>query len=71
MLFILLYDNIWRRTKILNFIWEQGRVNSEETTKKFDITRETANQDFRKLLKLGLIEKKGTGRATYYILGNI
>ncbi|PIV56766.1 hypothetical protein COY52_08700 [Candidatus Desantisbacteria bacterium CG_4_10_14_0_8_um_filter_48_22] len=60
-----------RQLKILNFIWEQGRVNSEETTKKFDITRETANQDFRKLLKLGLIEKKGTGRATYYILGNI
>lgn len=57
--------------KILNFIWERGRITSEEITKKFDITRETANQDFQKLLKLGLIERKGTGRATYYILASI
>lgn len=57
--------------KILNFIWERGRIASEEITKKFDITRETANQDFQKLLKLGLIERKSTGRATYYILVSI
>ncbi|MCK4319989.1 DeoR family transcriptional regulator [Candidatus Bathyarchaeota archaeon] len=60
-----------RQLEILNLIWERGRITSEETTKKFDITRETANQDFRKLLKLGLIERKGTGRATYYILARI
>ena len=45
-----------------------GRITSEETIKKFNVTRETASQDFRKLLKLGLIERKGSGRATYYIL---
>ena len=60
-----------RQLEILNLIWERGRITSEEITKKFDITRETANQDFQKLLKLGLIERKGTGRATYYILASI
>ncbi|MCK4735901.1 MAG: DeoR family transcriptional regulator [Methanophagales archaeon] len=57
-----------RQLEILNLIWECGRVTSEDTTKKFKITRETANQDFRKLLKIGLIERKGTGRATYYVM---
>ena len=60
-----------RQLGILSLIWERGRITSEETTKKFNITRETANQDFRKLLELGLIERKGTGRATYYILAHI
>lgn len=57
-----------RQLEILNLIWERGRVTSEEITKKFDITRETATQDFRKLLELGLIERKGSGRApTMYL----
>ena len=60
-----------RQLEILNLIWERGRVTSEDITKKFNITRETANQDFRKLLKLGLIERKGIGRATYYVLAHI
>jgi len=60
-----------RQREILNLIWERGRITSEEITKKFDITRETANQDFRKLLGLGFIERKGTGRATYYVLARI
>lgn len=60
-----------RELEILNLIWERGRITSEEATKKFGITRETANQDFRKLLELGLIERKGTGRGTYYVLARI
>jgi ATP-dependent DNA helicase RecG len=60
-----------RQLEILGLIWERGRVTSEDITKKFNITRETANQDFRKLLKLSLTERKGTGRATYYVLAHI
>jgi len=59
-----------RQLEILNLIWERGRVTSEEISKKFDITRETVNQDFRKLLDLGLVERKGIGRSTYYILAS-
>ncbi len=60
-----------RQLEILNLIWERGRITSEEITKKFNITRETANKDFRKLLSLNLIERKGRGRATYYVLAYI
>jgi ATP-dependent DNA helicase RecG len=60
-----------RQREILNFMWERGRVVSGDIIKKFGITRETANQDFRKLLSLNLIERKGTGRATYYVLGYV
>ena len=60
-----------RQTEILNLIWEHRRVVSGDIIKKLGITRETANQDFRKLLSLKLIERKGTGRATYYVLAHI
>jgi len=60
-----------RQLEILELIWERGRVKSREIAKEFEITRETANQDFRKLLELGLIERKGVGRGTYYILARI
>jgi len=60
-----------REKEILNFIWERGRVASEDITKRFKITRETANQKFRKLMSLNFIERKGTGRATYYVLVHI
>lgn len=60
-----------RQLEIINLIWERGRITSEEITKKFDITRETANKDFRKLLSFNLIERKGRGRATYYVLAHI
>lgn len=40
---------------------------SSDQKEKFKITRDTANRDFNKLMKLRLIEQKGTGRGTYYI----
>lgn len=58
-----------RQLEILNVIWERKRITSEDCTKMFKITRDTANRDFRKLLELELIKRKGRGRATYYILG--
>jgi predicted HTH transcriptional regulator len=60
-----------RQIDIINFAWEQKKVTSKEIRNKFKITRETANQDFTKLLGLGLLVRKGTGRATYYVLGRL
>jgi len=57
-----------RQKGILKYLLEQGRIASEECTKYFDITRVTANADFKKLIGKDLIEKKGIGRATYYVL---
>lgn len=57
-----------RQKGILRYLLEHGRIASEECTKYFNITRDTANRDFKKLIKEGLIEKRGSGRATYYVL---
>ena len=57
-----------RQKDILKYILDHARINSEECTKSFGITRDTANRDFKRLMELGLIEQKGSGRATHYLL---
>jgi len=57
-----------RQRDILKYVLEHARITSEECTKAFGITRDTANRDFKKLMELALIEQKGVGRATHYVL---
>jgi ATP-dependent DNA helicase RecG len=57
-----------RQKGILKYLLEHGKIASEECTKYFNITRDTANRDFKKLIKEGLLERRGRGRATYYVL---
>jgi ATP-dependent DNA helicase RecG len=62
-----------RHLYLLDLIREETRITSEgyrEALEKRgeEITRETANQDFRRLKELGLIERRGVGKATYYVL---
>ena len=57
-----------RQKEILKYILDHARITSEECTREFGITRQTANQDFRRLMDLELIEQRGSGRATHYVL---
>jgi len=57
-----------RQQKVLDFIQQHQKITSEEHTRHFHITRETANQDFKRLMEVGLIRRVGTGRGTYYVL---
>lgn len=57
-----------RQRDILKYVLEHARITSGECTKAFGITRDTANRDFKRLMDLALIEQKGLGRATHYIL---
>lgn len=57
-----------RQKAILKYLLEHGRIASEECKKYFNITRDTANRDFKKLIEKSLIEKRGVGRATHYVL---
>lgn len=57
-----------RQLDILEYIRKRSKITSEECTKEFDITRETANQDFKRLTKLNVIKRMGAGRGTYYTL---
>ena len=54
--------------KIINFIQEKGFIKDSDYAKLVERARATRTLDFQKLIKLGLIERKGKGKATYYIL---
>lgn len=54
--------------KILEFIRERGFITDNDYSKLTDRAKATRALDFQKLIELGLIERKGRGRATYYVL---
>lgn len=54
--------------KILDFIKEKGFITDRDYSELTDRAKATRTIDFKKLIKLGLIERKGQGRATYYII---
>ncbi len=54
--------------KIIEHIQENGFILNREYAKLVNRAKATRTQDFKKLLALDLIERKGKGRATYYIL---
>lgn len=54
--------------KILSFIKENSFIKDKDYAKITDRAKATRSLDFKKLIRLGLIEKMGQGPATYYIL---
>lgn len=57
--------------KILEFIRKKGFITNSDYAKLVDRAKATRALDFNKLIELGLIERKGKGKATYYILEDI
>ena len=55
--------------KILEFIRKKGYISDRDYRKLTDRAKATRNLDFNKLINMGLIERKGKGKATYYELG--
>lgn len=53
--------------KILEFIKEKGFITDRDYVKLVDRAKATRALDFKKLIELGLISRKGKGKATYYI----
>lgn len=54
--------------KILEYIQKKGFITDKDYAKITDRAKATRALDFQKLIELGLIERKGKGRATYYIV---
>lgn len=54
--------------KMLDFIREKGFIAEKDYAKLTSRAKSTRATDFQKMIELGLIERKGKGRATYYIL---
>lgn len=57
--------------KIMDFITAKGFIKDSDYSKLVDRARATRILDFQKLVELGLIERKGKGKATYYVLKEI
>jgi Fic family protein len=54
--------------RLLTYIGEQGSIGQREYGEISNRSLAARKQDFRKLLGLGLIERKGGGRGVYYVL---
>lgn len=54
--------------KMLEFIKTKGFIADKDYAQLTDRAKSTRAFDFQKIISLGLIERKGKGRATYYIL---
>ena len=54
--------------EILEFIKDKGFIVDHDYAKLTDRAKATRALDFQKLTGMGLIERKGKGRATYYVL---
>jgi Fic family protein len=54
--------------KIIWYIEKRGYISNRDYAKLTERAKPTRNLDFRKLIDLGIIEKFGKGRATYYKL---
>nr|MBI5455980.1 Fic family protein [Candidatus Levybacteria bacterium] len=54
--------------KLLEYIREKGFIVDRDYAKLGPRAKATRALDFQKLIELGLIERKGKGRATYYVL---
>jgi Fic family protein len=53
---------------IIDFIEKNGYISDREYSKMTDRAKPTRALDFNKLIDLGLIERKGKGKATFYKL---
>jgi Fic family protein len=57
--------------KILEFIEKKGFITDSDYAKLTERAKATRTLDFKKLIEMGLIERKGKGRATYYQLSKL
>lgn len=54
--------------KILEYISDKGFITDRDYAKLVERAKATRAIDFQRLIKLSLIERKGKGKSTYYIL---
>jgi Fic family protein len=57
-----------RQLKALHYIRENGAIRSGEYQRLVGIVPDTARRDFDELMDKGLIEVRGVGRGTHYVL---
>ncbi len=54
--------------KIIGYIEKNGYITDRSYSKLTDRAKATRNLDFRKLMKMGVLTRKGKGKNTFYVL---
>lgn len=57
-----------KQTKIIEHLISTGRITSRDIQNMFQISRQSAHKEIKKLIELNIVDQKGTGKATYYII---
>ena len=57
-----------RQMKIIELIQKNGQISSGDIQKTFKISRQAAYKEIKKLIELDIIERRGSGKAIYYVL---
>lgn len=57
-----------RQKKIIDFVRENGRITRGECVKAFRVSPKTGTRNLNSLVELGLLEAKGKGPSTHYVL---
>lgn len=57
-----------RQKKALGYLKRQGKIANRDYRELFGVVRDTAHRDLIDLLDKGLVEKRGVGRGTCYVL---
>jgi len=61
-----------RQKEAVKYLHEYQQINRQKYLALFhDITAKTATRDLRHLVELGVVERRGVGRGTYYVLKEI
>jgi ATP-dependent DNA helicase RecG len=57
-----------RQVEAVLYVGEHGRITNREYTQLAGVSYNTAHHDLSDLCKRGLMEQRGRGRGTYYVL---
>jgi len=59
-----------RQLDILSYIEEHGKITNRELQELADISNVVAYEELKALMEKGIIQRKGQGRATHYVLND-
>jgi Fic family protein len=65
---LILKDN---QIKIINYIQEFGQITNKETKVLLEISSQASHNNLKKLQKMKIITRKGSGRSTFYVLNRV
>lgn len=57
-----------RQKEIIDFVSEHARITRGECVREFRVSPKTATRDLNSLVELGLLEARGKGPSTHYVL---